>query len=61
MHIPVKHLAKYLLRRDYRHNHQEIKRLKLLPRYVPTQTNLLGPKLQLVDAASFLSAYHEIF
>lgn len=37
------------------------RKLQKLPRYQPASTKLLGRRLQLVDAASFLSAYHQIF
>ncbi|HOW36318.1 MAG TPA: FkbM family methyltransferase [Candidatus Omnitrophota bacterium] len=36
-------------------------RLRLFPRYRPTETRLLSKRIRLVDAASFLSAYEEIF
>jgi FkbM family methyltransferase len=39
----------------------EIARLQALPRYQPTETKLFGESLRLVDAASFLASYREIF
>ena len=45
----------------YRNRQREIKRLRSLPRYKPTCTRLLGKPLQLIDAASFVSAYTQIF
>lgn len=39
----------------------EISRLEAMPRYVSTETDLLGQPMRLVDAASFLSAYRQIF
>jgi len=35
--------------------------LKNVPRYTPVRTNFLGAEIELVDAASFLSMYDEIF
>jgi FkbM family methyltransferase len=46
-------------RRKRRQN--EIARLEAMPRYLPTETDLLGEPLKLVDSASFLSAYRQIF
>lgn len=40
---------------------REIERLGSLPRYTEAATDLLGRPIKLIDAASFLSAYHEIF
>ncbi|SRR6266404_1217960 len=39
----------------------EMARLQALPRYQQTETDLLGEPLRLVDSASFLSSYREIF
>jgi FkbM family methyltransferase len=39
----------------------EFRRLRRLPRYVPTSTKLQGKPLHLVDGKSFVSAYKEIF
>jgi FkbM family methyltransferase len=39
----------------------EIARLKAMPRYQGSETDLLGKTLRFVDAASFLSAYRQIF
>ena len=45
----------------YRHRRSEFQRLREEKRYVPGCTPLLGPPLQYVDAASFLSAHRAIF
>ena len=50
-----------LLGWDYYQNRKEIVRLQSLSRYETCFTDLLGKPLQLVDAASFLSAYNAIF
>ena len=55
--------AKVLPRPDGRQR-AEVKRLRSLPRYTPTTTDLLSPypeRLEVVDAASFLAAWREIF
>jgi FkbM family methyltransferase len=47
---------------DFRNRQRELSRLRSLPRYQATTTDLfLGTRLQLVDAASFLAQYDEIF
>lgn len=51
----------WALRPEYRYRLREISRLKALPRYEPTKTSLLGDVVHVIDAASFLSAYREIF
>lgn len=40
---------------------RELRRLKMMPRYTPTVSNLLGIPLTIVDSASFLSAFYQIF
>src|SRR5690606_23212402 len=40
---------------------REIERLRTMPRFVPTSTHLAGPRLELIDAASFLWTYAEIY
>ena len=52
---------RWLMRPAYRYTEREFKRLSLLPRYQPTSTRLLGEPLDVVDAASFLFMYGEIF
>lgn len=46
---------------DQRHTREELARLAAMPRYQPTETSLLGVTLRLVDAASFVAAYRQIF
>jgi len=47
--------------KDRMHWTNEMARLEAMPRYESTETDLLGQSLRLVDAASFLSAYRQIF
>lgn len=39
----------------------ELARLKSIPRYTPATTNILGPLIKIVDAASFVFIYQELF
>lgn len=57
----IKHWSKLLLQQKYKRYHQALKKLKNTPRYTPTFTTLLGHELELVDSASFLFMYREIF
>ncbi|MCB9079910.1 MAG: FkbM family methyltransferase [Anaerolineaceae bacterium] len=59
--IALKHYTKLTFSNDYRKKHQALSKLRNLPRYTPTTINILGNELQLIDAASFFSAYKEIF
>lgn len=62
MNIPIRRGVKFILQSEYRWKKQrELKRLHSMPRYTPTTTLLLGKKMNIVDSASFLSAYNEIF
>lgn len=54
-------LAKWLIRPDYRLEQRELSRLKSIPRYRPAVTNILGAPIELVDSASFIFMYREIF
>ena len=56
-----KHWYWWMTKSDYRSKCREIKRLQLFPRYQQDSTNLLGKSVRLVDGASFLSAYQQIF
>lgn len=47
--------------RALRRERRETARLTALPRYAPTVTHLLGPAVALVDAASFLWTYQDVF
>lgn len=57
----LKHLGKLILRPDYRKYQFAVKKLRKTPRYTQTSTNILGKEIQLVDTASFLFMYKEIF
>lgn len=64
----LKHWSRLLVYPQYR-DHQrkitrlkkEFSRLKSLPRYEPTVTDIIGTPIEIVDAASFLWTYPEIF
>ncbi len=56
-----KHFVKLLLRSGYRQHHYALRKLSKTPRYTQISTNLLGTEIELVDAASFLFMYKEIF
>lgn len=56
-----RHLAKWLIRPDYRVERRELSRLKSIPRYRPAVTNILGAPIEVVDSASFVFMYKEIF
>ena len=51
----------WMTKSDYRSKCREIRRLQLFPRYRQDSTDLLGKSVRLVDGASFLSAYQQIF
>lgn len=55
------HWGKCLLDSRYRHVSRHLARLKSLPRYQPARTEILGKPLELVDSASFIWMYREIF
>ena len=56
-----RHWYWWMTKSDYRSKCREIKRLQSFPRYQPDSTDLLGKSVRLVDGASFLSAYYQIF
>ncbi|MGK7874692.1 MAG: FkbM family methyltransferase [Xenococcaceae cyanobacterium] len=56
-----KQLGKFFLSPDYRKQYFAIQKLKKIQRYTTTHTNLLGTEIELVDNASFLFMYREIF
>lgn len=56
-----KHWYRWLVQSDYRTKSRETARLKSLPRYQHTVTNLTGHSVEMVDAASFLFMHGEIF
>ncbi|HZI20720.1 MAG TPA: FkbM family methyltransferase [Pyrinomonadaceae bacterium] len=55
------HWGKYLVDSAYRHRSRHLARLKRVPRYRPAVTEILGRPLEVVDSASFLWMYREIF
>jgi len=57
----VRRQVRRLADAKYRRRQNEIRRLENLPRRTRTTTDLLGETAQVVDAASFLSAYRSIF
>jgi FkbM family methyltransferase len=57
----VKHWGKALLRPDYRRRQRALARLRGLPRYQPTTTDILGRAVELVDSLSFIYMFEEIF
>jgi FkbM family methyltransferase len=57
----LKHCGRLLLKPNYRRRHVALKRLQKKPRYTAASTNLLGTEMKLVDTASFLFMYQEIF
>jgi FkbM family methyltransferase len=53
---------KWLVDPDYRHRNRAMRRLRSMPRYAATETDLVDDQpFRIVDAASFLSSYREIF
>lgn len=57
----VRHRIKCWLNPSYRSENEEKNRLRKLPRYIKGTTSIIDPAIQFVDAASFLSAYEQIF
>ena len=58
---PCLHWYRCLRYPDYRFKVQELARLKALPRYLKTITEVAGGPVEVVDAASFLFMQGEIF
>lgn len=56
-----RHWYWWITKSDYRFSCREVKRLQVFPRYRQDSTDLLGKSVRLVDSASFLSAYQQIF
>lgn len=56
-----KHLAKLVLKSDYRNTYFTLKKLRQSPRYQTTEIKLQNQVIKLADAASFLFMYEEIF
>lgn len=51
----------YITSAQCRVKQREFSRLRNIPRYQATQTSLLGAPIELIDAASFIYMYQEIF
>ena len=58
---PCLHWYRCLRYPNYRFRTRELARLKSLPRYQTTSTEVAGAPVEIVDAASFLFMYGEIF
>lgn len=56
----LRHWGKLAVSSQYRSRYRELERLRRTPRYARTHTHLLGARLDLVDAASFLALYDEL-
>lgn len=57
----LKHLCKLLVQPKYRKHHFALKQITNLPRYTSGSTSLFETEFELVDSASFLFMYREIF
>lgn len=57
----VVHWGKCLLNAGYRRRSQQLNELRRVPRYQPTKTNIFGKPLEVIDSASFISTFHQIF
>jgi FkbM family methyltransferase len=57
----VRHCVGVLSKRSSREQHFETRRLRTMPRFQPTRTNLLGRSLEVRDAFSFLEAKGNVF
>ena len=55
------HWGKCVFDTDYRRKSHHLKRLKSVPRYRPTVTNIFGKPFALADSASFISSFRQIF
>jgi hypothetical protein len=58
---PVRHAAKWVLRKEYREEQQEQARLERTPRFVLTTTRVNGKPFQIIDSERFLREYRELF
>jgi FkbM family methyltransferase len=56
-----KDFLKEMVDKKVRESNREYRRLKSFPRYTPTEATLLGKKIAILDAASFLFTKNEIF
>ena len=57
----IRIIIKRIIDDSYRNQIKEIKRLKKIPRYQIANTDLMKNKIEIIDSASFLSAYQAIF
>ena len=57
----LKKIWSFLFDHSYRTEYYEINRIRKMPRFNSSETNLLGKQLYFVDSVTFLSSYHEIF
>jgi FkbM family methyltransferase len=55
------HWGRCVLSKDYRNRARHLSKLRSLPRYQSGFTEILGKPIELVDSASFLWMYKEIF
>ena len=60
MPAPAKYRYNQFMRPQCRYERREFTRLKLLLRYQPTTTNVIGAPLEIVDAAPYLFMYKEL-
>jgi FkbM family methyltransferase len=57
----IKHIGKMVVQPAYRRDYLTLGRLGALPPYTRCTTDLLGPKLQILDPPTFVAMYEEIF
>lgn len=57
----LNHRVKKVINRKYREYHKELKRLIRLKRFQPGITTLLEKPIKIIDSASFVSAYNQIY
>lgn len=55
------HWGKCLVDTDYRNKSQHLARLKSVPRYQQTTTDIFGTPFEIIDSASFISTFRQIF
>ena len=55
------HWGKCLLSKDYRTRARHLRKIRSIPRFQPTITEILGKPTEIVDSGSFLWMYREIF
>lgn len=57
----VVHWGKCLLNADYRRRAHHLSQLKRVPRYQPATTHIFGKPFEVIDSASFISTFQQIF